>query len=80
VRQHALIPSFLPVDVLANLIAVNQTDPYDSGSSDGVNGTPARALTKREPLTAASLRVMLCPARKFVLVGRVQILRCAFCR
>jgi hypothetical protein len=33
-RQRALIPSFLPVNVLVNLIVVNQMDPYDSDSSD----------------------------------------------
>jgi hypothetical protein len=31
-----LIPSFLPVNMLVNLIAVNKMDPYDSDSSDGV--------------------------------------------
>jgi hypothetical protein len=35
-RQRAPIPSFLPVHVLVNHIAVNKTDPYDSDSSDGV--------------------------------------------
>jgi hypothetical protein len=34
--QRALIPSFSPVNVLVNLIAVNQMDPYDSGRSGGV--------------------------------------------
>jgi hypothetical protein len=35
VRQRALIPSFLPVNVLVNLIGVDQMDPYDSDNSDG---------------------------------------------
>jgi hypothetical protein len=35
-RQRALIPSFLPVNVLVNLIAVNQMDLYDLDSSGGV--------------------------------------------
>ena len=33
-RQRALIPSFLPVDVLIDLAAVNQMDSYDSDSSN----------------------------------------------
>ena len=40
-RQRALIPSFLPINVLVNLIAVNQMDPYDSNSSDGGSEFPS---------------------------------------
>jgi len=42
-RQRALIPSFLPVNVLVNLIAVNPIDPYDSDSSDGGPRVPLRS-------------------------------------
>jgi hypothetical protein len=48
-RQRALIPAFLPVDVLGNFIAVNQMDPYDSDSSDGGPGFPSQS-TIPEPL------------------------------
>jgi hypothetical protein len=39
-HRCALIPSFLPVDTLVNLIAVDQMDPYDSDSSDGGSEFP----------------------------------------
>jgi len=42
-RQCALIPSFLPVNMLVNLITVNQMGPYDSDNSDGDSEFP---LTK----------------------------------
>jgi hypothetical protein len=42
-RQRALIPSFLPVNVLVNLIAVNEMDPYDSDSSDGGPEFPSQS-------------------------------------
>jgi hypothetical protein len=47
-RQPALIPSFLPVNVLVNLIAVNQMDTYGSDSSDGGSEFPSQ-LTIPEP-------------------------------
>jgi hypothetical protein len=37
------MPSFLPVNVLVNLIAVNQMDPYDSDSSDGGPEFPSQS-------------------------------------
>jgi hypothetical protein len=49
VGQRALIPSFLPVNVLVNHIAVNQIDPYDSDSSDGGSEFPSQSIIP-EPL------------------------------
>ena len=48
-RQRALIPSFLPVNVLVNLIAVNQMDPYDSDSSDGGPEFPSQSTIPEPP-------------------------------
>jgi hypothetical protein len=43
--QRALIPSFLPVNVLVNLIPVNQMDPYDSDRSGGGSEFPSQSTT-----------------------------------
>jgi hypothetical protein len=48
-RRRALIPSFLPVNVLVSLIAVNQMDSYDSDSSDGGSEFPSQSIVP-EPL------------------------------
>jgi len=48
-RQRALIPSFLPVNVFVNLIAVNQMDPYDSDSSDGGSEFPSQSTILELP-------------------------------
>jgi hypothetical protein len=48
-RQRALIPSFFPVNVLVNLIAVNQMDPYDSDSSDGGSEFPSQSTIPEPP-------------------------------
>ena len=48
-NASALIPSFLPLDVLVNLIAVSQMDPYDSDSSDGGSEFPSQSIVP-EPL------------------------------
>src|SRR5277367_5009775 len=47
--QCALIPSFLPVNVLVSLIAVNQMDPYDSDRSDGGPGFPSQSTNPQPP-------------------------------
>jgi hypothetical protein len=48
-RQRALIPSFLPVNVLVTHIAVNQMDPYDSDSSDGGSEFPLQSTIPEPP-------------------------------
>jgi hypothetical protein len=47
--QRALTPSFLPVNVLVNLIAVNQMDPYDSDSSDEGPEFPPQSTIPEPP-------------------------------
>jgi hypothetical protein len=47
--QRALIPSFLPVNALVNHIAVNQMDPYDSNSNDGVSEFPSQSTIPEPP-------------------------------
>jgi hypothetical protein len=42
-QRRALIPSFLLVNVLVNLIAVNQIDPYDSNSSNVGSEFPSQS-------------------------------------
>jgi hypothetical protein len=48
-RQHALTPSFLPINVLVNLIAVNQIDPYNPDSSDGDSEFPSQSPIPSPP-------------------------------
>jgi hypothetical protein len=48
-RQRALIPSFLLIDVLVNLIAVSQMDPYDPDSSDGSPEFPSQSTVPETP-------------------------------
>jgi hypothetical protein len=55
-RERPLIPAFLPADVLGNLIAINQMDPYDSDNSDGGPEFPSQS-TIPEPLPFNVLRV-----------------------
>jgi len=47
-RQRAFIPSFLPVNVLVNLIAVNQMDLFDYNSSNG--GSEFPGMTREHPI------------------------------
>jgi hypothetical protein len=49
-RQRALILSFLPINLLVNLIAVNQKDPYDSNNSDGGPEFPSQSTIPESPL------------------------------
>src|SRR5271156_1951044 len=56
-RQHALTPSFLPVNVLVNPIAVNQIDPYDPDSSDGDSEFPSQSpIPSPPPSTIPTMR------------------------
>src|SRR5580658_9433139 len=48
-RRRAFVPSLLPVNVLVNLTAVNQMDPYDSDSSDGGPEFPSQSLPFNDP-------------------------------
>ena len=48
-NASALIPSFLLLDVLVNLIAVSQMDPYDSDSSDGGSEFPSQSTVPELP-------------------------------
>ena len=56
-RQRPLIPSFLPVNVLVNLIAVNQMDPYDSDSSDGGPEFPSQSTIPETHLPTIPIMV-----------------------
>ena len=42
--QYSLILSFLPVNILVNLIAVNKMDPYNSDSSNGGPEFPLQSI------------------------------------
>jgi hypothetical protein len=55
-RQRVLIPSFLVIDVLVNLITVSQMDPYDPDSSDGGSEFPSQS-TVPEPTTPIMRRI-----------------------
>jgi hypothetical protein len=58
-RQRALIPSFLPVIVIVNLIAVNQMDPHDSDSSNGGSRVPFAVHNPRK-VPLSTIPVMRC--------------------
>ena len=51
-RSRVLIPSFLPVDVLIDLAAVNQMDSYDSDSSNEGFESPSGPSTATGPSIA----------------------------
>ena len=48
--QRARVPSFLPVNVLVNLIVANEMDPYYSDSSDGGPEFPSQSTIPEPPL------------------------------
>jgi hypothetical protein len=47
--QH--VNTFVPVNMLVNLIAVNQMDPYDSDSSDGGPEFPSQSTISEPSLS-----------------------------
>jgi hypothetical protein len=52
----------LPVNVLVNLIAVNQMDPYDSDSSDGGPEFPSQSTIPESLPFQYALDTLSCPA------------------